>query len=217
MNIYIRTLHLPLLEAHDSLCLLWSTFVIPKLLYILRTAPCFLSPSLDRFDGLQRSQIESICNIQRSDASWLQPSLPINNRGLGIRSPAMLAPSAYLASAAGSAPISQAILPSSVTPSLPSIQAQALVKWEKWVDQSVNLPPPAQVWPPPNRRPGTHLLLRVASLACLTSKQLTAGKELGCRPAVKKNQTSGTYDWSLFIPIHFYTFLHILFWLHSSI
>ena len=54
----------------------------------------------------------------------------------------MLALSAYLASAAGSAPISQAILPAGVTPSLPSIQAQALVKWGKLVDQSVNSPLP---------------------------------------------------------------------------
>ena len=119
---------LPLLEAHDSLCLLRSAFAIPKVLYILSTAPCFLSPSLDCFDSLQRSLIESICNIQLSDASWLQASLPINSRGLGIRSAAMLAPSAHLASAAGSAPISQAILPAHMTPSLPSIQAQALVK-----------------------------------------------------------------------------------------
>ena len=131
---------LPLLEAHDSLCLLRSAFAIPKVLYILRTAPCFLSPSLDRFDSLQRSLIESICNIQLSDASWLQASLPINGGGLGIRSAAMLAPSAYLASAAGSAPISQAILPAGMTPSLPSIQAQALVKWGKWVDESVRPP-----------------------------------------------------------------------------
>ena len=144
---------LPLLEAHDSLCLLRSTFAIPKLLYILRTAPCFLSPPLDHFDGLQRSLIESICNIQLSDASWLQASLPINSGGLGIRSTAMLAPSAFLASAAGSAPISQAILPAGMTPSLPSIQAQALVNRGKWVDQSVY---PPQVWAPPNRRPGTH-------------------------------------------------------------
>ena len=88
--------HLPLLEAHDSLCLLRSVFAIPKVLYILRTAPCFLSPSLDHFDSLQRSLIESICNIQLSDASWLQASLPINGGGLGIRSAAMLAPSAYI-------------------------------------------------------------------------------------------------------------------------
>ncbi len=131
---------LPLLEAHDSLCLLRSAFAIPKLLYILRTAPCFLSPSLDRFDGLQRSLIESICNIQLSDASWIQASLPIHSGGLGIRSADMLAPSAYLASAAGSDPISQAILPAGMTPSLPSIQAQALVNWGKWVDQSVTPP-----------------------------------------------------------------------------
>ena len=131
---------LPLLEAHDSLCLLLSAFAIPKVLYILRTAPCFLSPSLDHFDSLQRSLIESICNIELSDASWLQASLPINGGGLGIRSVAMLAPLAYLASAAGSAPISQAILPAGMTPSLPSIQAQALVKWGKWVDESVKPP-----------------------------------------------------------------------------
>ena len=111
-----------LLEAHNYLCLLRSTFAIPKLLYILRTALLFLSPSLDRFDGLQRSLIESICNIQLSNASWLQASLPINSGGLGIRSAAMLAPSAYLASAAGSTPISQAILPTGMSPSQGRIQ-----------------------------------------------------------------------------------------------
>ena len=52
----------------------------------------------------------------------------------------MLAPSAYLASAADSAPISQAILPAGMTPSLLSIQAQAQVKWGKWVDESVKPP-----------------------------------------------------------------------------
>ena len=97
--------HLPLLEAHDSLCLLWSAFAIPKLLFILRTASCFLSPSLDCFDGLQRSLIESIYNIQLSDVSWLQASLPIHSGGLGIRSTAILALSGYLGSDAGSAPI----------------------------------------------------------------------------------------------------------------
>ena len=109
-------------------------------MYILRTAPCFLSPSLNRCNGLQRSLIESICNIQLSDASWLQASLPINSGGLGIRSATTLPPSAYLASASSSALISQAILPAGMTPSLPTIQAQVLVKWGKWVEQSVNPP-----------------------------------------------------------------------------
>ena len=52
----------------------------------------------------------------------------------------MLAPLAYLASAAGSVPISQASLPADMVPSLPTIQAQALEKWEQLVDQSVNPP-----------------------------------------------------------------------------
>ena len=129
-----------LLEAHDSLCLLQSAFSIPKLMYVLRTAPCFLSPLLASFDRLQCSLLESICNIQMSDFSWWQASLPINSGGLGIRSAVILSPSAYLASAAGSASISQAILPTTVDPSLTTIQTQALVEWKKLVGQSVEPP-----------------------------------------------------------------------------
>ena len=58
-----------------------------------------------------------------SDISWQQASLPINSEGLGIRSAVMLVPSAYLATAAGSAPISQAILPTNMDPSLTAIHA----------------------------------------------------------------------------------------------
>ena len=71
-----------LLEAHDALCLLRSAFAIPKLLHILRTAPCFLSSSLLPFDEIQRSLLEGICNIKLSNDSWKQSSLPINSGGL---------------------------------------------------------------------------------------------------------------------------------------
>jgi hypothetical protein len=142
-----------LLEAHDSLCLLRSAFSIPKLMYVLRTAPCFLSPLLASFDRLQCSLLESICNIQMSDFSWQQASLPINSGGLGIRSAVMLAPSAYLALAAGSASITQAILPTTVDPSLPTIQTQALVEWK--INLWANLLSPPQDFWLPNREPGT--------------------------------------------------------------
>ena len=33
------------LSAHDSILLLCNSFAIPKLLYILRTSPSFLSPA----------------------------------------------------------------------------------------------------------------------------------------------------------------------------
>ena len=45
---------------------------------------------------------------------WLQASLPVGDGGLGIRSAEMLAPSAYLASAASTLPLRQSILPDSI-------------------------------------------------------------------------------------------------------
>ena len=37
-------------RKHDALILLRHSFVIPRILYILRTAPCFFSPCLESFD-----------------------------------------------------------------------------------------------------------------------------------------------------------------------
>ena len=37
---------LSLLPSHDALLLLRHSFAIPKVLYLVRTAPCFLSPEL---------------------------------------------------------------------------------------------------------------------------------------------------------------------------
>ena len=39
------------LARHDALLLLRHTFALPKVLYILRSAPCFLSKFLEVFDG----------------------------------------------------------------------------------------------------------------------------------------------------------------------
>ena len=41
---------LRLLHAHDGFCLLRNAFTLPKMLYTLRTAPCFLSSQLQKFD-----------------------------------------------------------------------------------------------------------------------------------------------------------------------
>ena len=42
--------HLQLLSAHDALILLRNCFALPKLLYVLRTAPCFRSTTLETYD-----------------------------------------------------------------------------------------------------------------------------------------------------------------------
>ena len=72
---------LSLLHSHDALCLLRNVFTLPKLLYVLRTSPCFQSPILPALDNLQRNLLESICNVQLSDQAWTQASLPIKRGG----------------------------------------------------------------------------------------------------------------------------------------
>ena len=95
---------LKFLHTQDALLLLRYSLAIPKLSYTLRTAPCFLSPELQTYDGLLRSITSNITNIsfQDSDPAWTQASLPVKHGGLGIQSAVQLASSAFLASAAGS-------------------------------------------------------------------------------------------------------------------
>ena len=92
---------LKLLFAQDAL-LLHHSLAIPKVLYTLRTSPCFLSPLLGDYDYLLRATLSTILNIHfgEDDPSWIQATLPIRCGGLGIRSAVQLAPSALLASAA---------------------------------------------------------------------------------------------------------------------
>ena len=122
---------LKLLHAHDALCLLRSAFSLPKVLYILRSAPCFRSMILLEMDDLLKSLLESICNVQLSDRAWTQASLPVKAGGLGIRSFAMLAHSAFLASAAGTSEISNYILPPPLRCSMCPFRAEALQAWSQ--------------------------------------------------------------------------------------
>lgn len=105
---------LSLLPAHDALCLLRNSIAMPKLLYLLRTSPCVGQPLLEQFDSVLRSGISTILNIDLTDAQWLQASLPVHRGGLGVRSARMLAPSAFLASAASTLPLQDAILATSI-------------------------------------------------------------------------------------------------------
>ena len=73
---------LKLLHSHDALCLLRNAFSLPKILYVLRTSPCFLANSLlSDLDAIQRSLLEAICNVSLSEVAWCQASLPIRSGG----------------------------------------------------------------------------------------------------------------------------------------
>ena len=83
--------------------LLRNVVTTPRLLYTLRTATCTGSKELIAYDELLKSTLSKTLNIHLSDSDWVQASLPVRWGGLGVRSAVMLAPSAYLASAAGTA------------------------------------------------------------------------------------------------------------------
>ena len=99
---------LHLLSSHDALLILRHSLCIPKVLYILRTAPCFLST----FDNRLRSLLSGVLNVDLSnDRAWIQATLPVKAGGIGVRRVSQLAPSAYLASAAGCSDLTQLIQP----------------------------------------------------------------------------------------------------------
>ena len=101
---------LELLAAQDALLILRTAFGSPKMLNILRSSPCAEHPLLVEFDSLLRSGISAITNCDLSDMAWMQASLPIQEGGLGVRSVVMLAPSAFLSSAAATLVLQSAIL-----------------------------------------------------------------------------------------------------------
>ena len=55
--------------------LLRNSFAIPKLLYLLRSSPSFLSPNLKDYDDVQRSVVGTIANTCLDDNAWQQRSL----------------------------------------------------------------------------------------------------------------------------------------------
>ena len=90
--------------------LLRAAFSAPKLLHTLRSSPCHGHPELGRFDQLLRSCVSTITNTDLTDIQWIQASLPVRRGGLGIRRVSSLAPSAFLASAAGTCDLQARIL-----------------------------------------------------------------------------------------------------------
>ena len=130
---------LPHFQRHDSLLLLRHAFSIPKILYLLRTSPCFRSPELPKFDQLLQSITCAVLNVNLSDDRvWTQASLPVSLGGIGVRRAVQLAPSAFLASAAGCLMLSKEILPLRMHNSPSPDTMDALALWKSTTSE----PPP---------------------------------------------------------------------------
>jgi len=105
------TKRLELMPSHDSLFLLRNVLTAPRLMYLLRTSPCTGSPELPLYDDVLRDSLSITLNVDFNEERWLQASLPVRWGGLGVRGVVLLAPSAYLASAASTMELTSALLP----------------------------------------------------------------------------------------------------------
>jgi len=129
---------LSFIPAHAALYLLRNALAIPKRLYILRTAPCAGNKELTKYDLSLRAALSSLLNIELSDNAWNQASLPLRWGGIGVRSAYRLAPSAFLASAAGVTALLSSLLPGRVLAIPDPALEQAKVAWSDM--ESTNCP-----------------------------------------------------------------------------
>ena len=138
-----------LLPAHDALFILRHALALPRLLYTLRTCPTFLHIDiLATYDSLLKDILSSVLNIRFIGTQFQQACLPVNNGGLGVRSAVMLAPSAFLASAAGTSHLVLLLLPDYITRDTDTSRAAALALWRSRVPTNTSPPASAQqkVW-----------------------------------------------------------------------
>jgi hypothetical protein len=123
------------MSAHEALFLTRNALAMPKLLYILRTSPCFLSDKTQRYDNIVRKALSQCLNISLGDNTWSQASLPVRWGGLGVRSATSLAPSAFLSSRFSVDSLIHNLLPDSFHQSLPipdktdKLTADAIAHW----------------------------------------------------------------------------------------
>ena len=124
---------LQLLNLHDAFFLLRNCFSVPKLLYTLRSAPCYKNQLLNQYDESIRNSLQLILNISLSDSSWEQASLPISSGGLGVRSATDLALPAFLSSVAGSLDLVRKLIPPRLHDSVGDLDPYFTGAREEWL------------------------------------------------------------------------------------
>jgi len=93
------TENLELIEPNQAFFILKNCLSIPKLTYLLRSAPRFkCKEEFETFDTAIRINTEKISNVTFGKDSWSQASLPIQHGGLGLRSAADLSLPCFLSS-----------------------------------------------------------------------------------------------------------------------
>ena len=100
------------LDAHYAFYLLKNCFSLPKLLYYLRTSPCFEELDLlQQYDSIIRKSLSKISNVNFIESSFSQAIISVSKGGIGIASASQIAFPAFLASATGAKCALSCILP----------------------------------------------------------------------------------------------------------
>ena len=129
------------LQKQNALLLLRQSFAILKILYILRTAPCCISPLLATFNQELCLILAEILNVNLdAHSTWVQATLPVGEGGLGISRSTQLAPTAFLACAAGCKDLLIQILSNRLKDTTPPYVLEVCNEWKQGHQQP---PPPA--------------------------------------------------------------------------
>jgi len=77
------SMRLELMPSHDSLYLLRNVFTAPRLMYLLRMAPCTDSPVMPLFDVTIQESLSATLNVELSDNRWT-PSIRCMSSGVDM-------------------------------------------------------------------------------------------------------------------------------------
>jgi len=124
------------MPAHDGIFLLSKAISTNRVTYLLRTTSGYRCPTVSRCDSQLRDITAALLNINITYSRWSQANLPVAQGGIGIRCAALLAPSAFLASAAGASDLITEILPRNSGFALEDYGKEALQAWQELIEEA---------------------------------------------------------------------------------
>ena len=136
-NLALMTERLKQIDSHEGLFLLRHSLGMPKFIYFLRTAPCFLKTNiLKKFDDLVKEALVNILNISLPQDAHSQATLPIANGGLGLRLATDIALVGYLSSVSATSATVQMLLPPNQTNPTNEVWEKAFSMWKQLTTQT---------------------------------------------------------------------------------
>ena len=163
------TENLELIELHQAVFILKNCFSIPKLTYLLHSAPCFkCKEELEAFDTAIRIKTKKICDVTFGKDSWSQAFLLIWHGGLGLRSAPDLSLPCFLLSSFACQGLVNRLLPS-----LTLRQGEVINTTDAWSALMIHSHDKRK-----HNQLGMTSLAKMHSLRCLTPQAL--GTTAGC-------------------------------------